>query len=264
MIVDVIAMVFSILKPFIGFIFLLFLLVMLFRLAMMPKIKGRLGEMIVHQRLKKQLDPAVYHLIPDVMLPTADEGTTQIDHVIVSRYGIFVVETKTYTGWIFGSERDPQWTQSIYRMKNRFQNPLRQNYKHTKTLADLTGIPQDYFKSCVAFAGDCTFKTDMPSNVVYSKQLGPYITRHQTPIIQDSQVPEIVAAIREWAGTVTQRQKANHVTHLRAKKEPVEVSSSAPPCPLCGSTLVLRNSRHGTQFLGCAKFPACRGTRKAL
>ncbi len=139
-----------------------------------PQIKGWLGEMAVNWRARHQLDPTVYHLIPNVMLPTPD-GTTQIDHVIVSRYGIFVLETKTYKGWIFGGERDPQWTQTIYRRKERFQNPLRQNYKHIKTLAELTGIPEDYFKSMVLFVGTATFKTEMPENVMYGYQFVRYI-----------------------------------------------------------------------------------------
>jgi restriction system protein len=227
---------------------LLFLLVMVSKIVMMPNVKGRIGEMIVDSRLRKQLDPAVYHLVSNVILPTSD-GTTQIDHVIVSRYGIFVVETKTYTGWIFGSERDSQWTQKIFRRTSRFQNPLRQNYKHTKTLSDLTGIPEEYFKPVIAFGGDCTFKTDMPANVVYSKQLGPYIKKQLTPIIKDVQVTEIVAAISEWAGTVTQQQKANHVAHLQEKKGPVKADASSPPCPLCGANLVLRNGRQGSQFV---------------
>ena len=187
-----------------------------FRVFLLPRLKGRIGEAGVNFWVKRQLDPNVYHLIPDVMLPTSD-GTTQLDHVIVSRYGIFVVETKNYKGWIFGNEHDAQWTQSLYRHKSRFQNPLRQNYKHTKTLAELTGIPEALFKSMVVFVGECTFKTVMPPNVMYLRDFPRYIKAFQTPLIRDGQVPEIVSVIGEWAGTVTNEQKANHVAHLRAK-----------------------------------------------
>jgi restriction system protein len=68
-----------------------------------------------------------------VTLPTED-GTTQIDHVIVSRYGVFVIETKNLKGWIFGSPQQKTWTQKIYRHTTKFQNPLHQDYKHTQTL----------------------------------------------------------------------------------------------------------------------------------
>lgn len=232
-----------------------------FRLFVLPRLKGRLGEASINFWAKRLLDPQVYHLIPDVMLPTPD-GTTQIDHVIVSRYGIFVLETKTYKGWIYGDESQPQWTQVNFRRKDRFQNPLRQNYKHTKTLADLTAIPEDYFKSVVVFVGECKFKTEMPANVVHIRDFVRYIKGFQTPMIKDEQVPEVVDTIRQWAGTVTAEQKAGHVAHVRQNRRPAGVSAEVPACPRCGTEMVLRTSRRdGSGFWGCTKYPQCRGTR---
>ncbi|MBM4144564.1 MAG: nuclease [Lentisphaerae bacterium] len=234
-----------------------------FRVFLLPKLKGYLGEASINFWAKRLLDQSAYHLIPNVILPTPD-GTTQIDHVIVSRYGIFVLETKTYKGWIYGDEREAQWTQVNFKRKDRFQNPLRQNYKHTKTLAELTGIPAECFKSLVVFVGDCTFKTDMPANVVYVGDFVRYIKGFQTPIIKDEQVSEIVSVIGEWAGTVTDKQKAGHIAHVREKKAPVSADAPAPACPRCGTTMTLRTSRKdGGQFWGCPKYPACRGTRPA-
>jgi predicted RNA-binding Zn-ribbon protein involved in translation (DUF1610 family) len=182
--------------------------------------------------------------------------------VIVSRYGIFVLETKTYKGWIFGDEREAQWTQVNFKRKDRFQNPLRQNYKHTKTLAELTGIEEKHFKSIVVFAGNCRFKTNMPANVVYARYFVQYIKGFRVPIIKDEQVPEIVGAISEWAGTVTDKQKAGHIAHVRQKKAPASAKAVSPACPKCGAALTLRKSRKdGSQFWGCPKYPACRGTR---
>ena len=74
------------------------------------------------------LPSSMYRQYHDVILPTAG-GTTQIDHVFVSVFGVFVVETKNMSGWIFGSERDQDWTQVFPGgRKFKFQNPLRQNY----------------------------------------------------------------------------------------------------------------------------------------
>lgn len=203
--------------PGVMIIFVLAMLVLAFRFLVLPKLKGKVGEGIINFLARRNLDPAAYILIPDIMLP-ADDATTQIDHVIVSRYGIFVIETKNYKGWIFGSEHDSQWTQKIFKATHRFQNPLRQNYKHTKTLADLTGIPENYFKSMVVFVGESEFKTDMPPNVMSSRDFIHYIKTFQTPIIKDSQVPDVADAIREWAATVSSDKKANHVANLRARK----------------------------------------------
>jgi restriction system protein len=91
-------------------------------------IKGWVGEVQGTIAKKILLDSQIYVDINNVTIPTPN-GTTQIDHVIVSRYGVFVVETKNMDGWIFGSEKSPQWTQSIFGKKYKFQNPLHQNYR---------------------------------------------------------------------------------------------------------------------------------------
>ena len=98
-----------------------------------PFIIGVVGEFQVNLAAKYLLDKHIYTLFKNVTLPTED-GTTQIDHVIVSRYGVFVIETKNMKGWIFGGPQQKTWTQKIYRHTTKFQNPLHQNYKHTQTL----------------------------------------------------------------------------------------------------------------------------------
>ncbi len=130
-------------------------------------LKGVFGEFLVNRLLSK-LPESDYTLIKDVTLPTND-GTTQVDHIVVSRYGIFVVETKNMKGWIFGSARQKQWTQKIYRHSSKFQNPLHQNYKHIKALETLLGCNEEHLHSVIVFIGDSTFKTEMPPNVTYAR-----------------------------------------------------------------------------------------------
>lgn len=90
--------------------------------------KGWLGEALVKLSAKLWLPADTYQPIHNVTLPT-EGGSTQIDHIFVSRFGVFVVETKNMKGWIFGSERQAMWTQKIYKKTYKFQNPLRQNYQ---------------------------------------------------------------------------------------------------------------------------------------
>src|SRR5690606_8837661 len=94
----------------------------------------------------------------NVTLNTPD-GTTQIDHVFLSPYGIFVLETKNMSGWIFGSEKQAQWTQKLYKRTFKFQNPLRQNYKHLKALEATLGVNPENLHSVITFAGGSTVKT---------------------------------------------------------------------------------------------------------
>ena len=72
------------------------------------------------------------------MLPSlGGTSATQIDHVVVCHFGIFCVETKNSVGWIFGSAHQQYWTQVNFKRKDRFYNPLRQNYAHIKALEAL-------------------------------------------------------------------------------------------------------------------------------
>ncbi|HMP75368.1 MAG TPA: nuclease-related domain-containing protein [Kiritimatiellia bacterium] len=180
--------------------------------------KGKIGEFAVNSILRRGLPDEVYHLIPNVMLP-AGGGTTQIDHVVVSRYGIFVIETKAMKGGIFGQERERQWTQVLFRQRHPFQNPLHQNYRHTKTLSELTEIPHHYFISLVAFSGEAAFKTPMPPSVVHIRDIARTVMAHTAVLIQDAQVPEVVDAIEAWARTVGADDRRNHVRNLQARFE---------------------------------------------
>ena len=241
-----------------GALFLVIALKLFFWWWNSPKRKGARGEKLVAGRLRKGL-PEEYLILNDIYLPLPDGTTTQIDHVIVSQYGVFVVETKTYSGWIFGDEKSKEWTQSIYRKKSRFQNPMRQNYKHICALADNLGIDKSYFIGVVAFTGNCTFKTDMPDGVVYSRRAADYIRSHNKPTIKASQVGELANAIAEWQGTVGEERKSCHVANLKKRHSAVR-EGDAPACPYCGGRMVLRTrKKDGAKFYGCESYPACRG-----
>lgn len=156
--------------------------------------KGVMGEFIVNVMAKIKLDKASYHLIKNVTLPT-DDGTTQIDHIIVSIYGAFVVETKNIKGWIFGGEHQKMWTQQIYKHKNKFQNPLHQNYKHVKTLQSLLNLDDEQFHSLVVFVGDSHFKTKMPDNVTHGMRYIHYIQSKTEIVLTEIQKLTVIETI---------------------------------------------------------------------
>ncbi len=173
----------------------LWLLLTILSFLKTPFMKGVIGEALVNLAANLFLDKQVYKLFKNVTLPTEDGGTTQIDHVIVSRYGVFVIETKNMKGWIFGSANQKTWTQKIYRHTNQFQNPLHQNYKHTQTLQSALNIESDKLFSLVVFIGDSEFKTPMPENVVYAGGYIRFIKSKRQPILTDSEVANIGRAV---------------------------------------------------------------------
>jgi hypothetical protein len=202
------------------------------------------------------LDKKVYRRFHDVIVPGYN-GTTQIDHILISKFGIFIVETKNKSGWIFGSEDQARWTQTFHRKKFSFQNPLRQTYRQKRVLADFLGIYDDCIHTIVCFVGDCSFKTPMPENVLRFG-LGRYIKSFSDPFLPDDFVQEVTLRLEE----LISESKLSRRDHVRSLNERL---NSDTVCPKCGSDLVVKVARNGpragAEFLGCESYPRCRFTR---
>lgn len=196
----------------------LVLISLLFAWFNSPRQKGLRGEKLVKRVLADGLGDG-YILLNDVYLPRKGDGTSQIDHIVVSQYGIFVIETKNYSGWIFGAVYDESWTQSFRRGgKKKIPNPIRQNYGHICALVECLGISKDYFHGVVVLTENSTFKTSMPDGVVYTAGLVDYIKSFDRVQIDPLQVPEVVDAIRKWAAEVGDNPAKTHVAFLNRKK----------------------------------------------
>jgi hypothetical protein len=216
---------FVILVPIFAAFTLAALIVILFRT---PWARGKLGEFIVNTSARLFLNRNIYHLVKNVTLPTPD-GTTQIDHVFVSIYGIFVIETKNMNGAIYGGEHQRQWIQAFGPNKYRFQNPLHQNHKHTCVLAETLGLPHDVMKPIVLFVGDAKLKTrdELPPNVM-TGGYATYIKSHREQVLSEEDVSRALDALearRLKPGFKTDR---DHVRHVRKITAPRPTTPAGP------------------------------------
>lgn len=235
--------------------FLLAIVILFFK---SPFMKGKIGEGIVNFTNSAMLDDTIYTPVKNVTLSLADGSTTQIDHILVSKYGIFVIETKNMKGWIFGGEHQKEWTQQNFKQKHKFQNPLHQNYRHTKALEEVLGLPSSAFISVIAFIGECKFKTPMPSNVFRGISYTRYIrsfTQEKLDLIQIGQALNKLQNKRLEQSFQTDR---GHVSNLKERfDKPVDSDN----CLKCGGSMVLRQNRNsGNSFYGCSNYPKCKHT----
>ncbi len=216
-------------QPLLNALWYLIPLVVVVHLIKSPWFKGKVGEFLVNLSARLFLDKSRYHLIKNVTLPTED-GTTQIDHVLVSEFGVFVVETKNMKGWIFGSPHQRFWTQKIFRSSHKFQNPMHQNYKHVKTLQALLGLGDHQLHSVVVFVGDSTFKTSMPDNVTQGFGYVRYIKSKQERVLSPQEVIEVcnkVSSGRLKPSFATDHAHARYVSGLVAERHS-DARSSGP------------------------------------
>ena len=225
-------------------------------------IKGWVGEQKTQLVQKILLDKEIYHQINNVIIPT-NLGTTQIDQIIVSKFGIFVIETKDKKGRIYGSEKDSQWTQVIlnngYINKYKFQNPLRQNYAHTRSVAELLNIPHNKTHSVVVFWGGCELMMKLPEYVIEGNHTR-YIKSKKEILLSDEEVSDAYTKLLKLKSDTPLLAGFSHVKSLKQRY------ASNTACPKCGSALVKRKihkgEKAGQEFLGCEKFPRCRYTKE--
>lgn len=222
--------------------------------------KGAVGETVVAAELGL-LPRDKYRVLNDVTLPTPN-GSSQIDHVVVSIYGIFVIETKNYKGWIYGGEHSEYWTQNIYGKKYQLYNPILQNAGHVNALrrvlkpfGPLTIFP------IVAFSSKADIKVSVKDAcVVYWGQILRVINQFETKRHSTEQVEAICKAICDAAiapGLKTRREHKQDINRAREHKYDALASGR---CPRCGGILVIRTGRY-SRFYGCSNYPKCKYSR---
>lgn len=228
-------------------------------------IKGRVGEAYVNRILEK-LNNEEYKTFHDVYVPNKDGGITQVDHIVTSPYGIFVIETKHYKGWIFGKEDQKYWTQVIYKRKEKLFNPIWQNFGHLSALKAYADIEENKIHSIIAFSNNSTLKfvdNFKKARVIQFHELLQVINGYSRPVFTNQQLQAVNSKIGKLL-LVDRKEKINikkdHIETIKRKKR-VSTTGSNTGCPKCGGNLVMRKGKFGS-FQGCSNYPKCRYTRE--
>lgn len=173
------------------------------------------GEARLSRLLQRRFRPPDYHLLNHITLRLG-ESTTQIDHILVSRFGVFVIETKDYSGWIFGSPENRQWTQVLYEQRFGFQNPILQNRRHVRAVENLLDfLPSGAVSSVVVFVGAGELKTPMPQFVLYLSEVVQYIRKQSTVIMSDSQLQLCLDRLETERLEVTVETDLEHIRNVQ-------------------------------------------------
>lgn len=234
-----------------------FLIAVLYRFNR-AKIIGNIGEKKVSLRLHLLQDE--YKIFDDVYLDI-NGCSVQIDHIVVSKYGVFVIETKNIKGWIFGGDNSEYWIKNMYGKKYEFRNPLKQNYYHVKMLQTLLQLSQNNFIPIVVFLKGATLKCNTSSNVISFGRLNRTIKRYNEIILEDEEIRRILMILTEYNIKDRKYKKA----HVRKVKDNISVRSrkvKSGVCPRCNGVLIERKGKYG-RFLGCSNYPDCTFTSKS-
>jgi len=185
----------------------------------LPKIKGQLGEWAVNRVLRKELNPEQYRVLHDLLLPDGKGGQTQIDHVVVSAYGIFVIETKNWDCWIFGDEKGSHWTLTYPRGgKIETLNPLHQNEGHVKAVCSLLDVKREHCHNLVFINPVSTLKTG-PIQGVFLRGMLDYIRSFQGVVFDPNWVQSGVAQLLAASKSKDKHSVAAHLEQVQAKQQ---------------------------------------------
>ena len=219
------------------------------------QIKGEIGESKVDRQLNPLIFGKVEHRQINNLVLLDDRGKShQIDHVEIRQNGIFCIETKNYIGWIFGSENQNHWTQSLYTgEKNAIPNPIKQNKSHIYHLSQALGKKYK-INSLIVMANNNADKINC-SNVINLCDLKSYLNSFDNGIFLSlEEMDNIYNKLISAAATISKSEHLANIKNTQAElKEKI--------CPRCGGNLINRNGKYGS-FYGCSNYPNCKFTLK--
>lgn len=250
--------------------------------------KGFRGEYETWKNLSKYEEDGAKFIF-NCYIPKGEKETTEIDVIMLHRTGIYVFESKNYSGWIFGNEKDRMWTQTLptgsTSQKEHFYNPIRQNQAHIKWLQELLNMDDSFFYSLIVFSERCEFKSvTVNSNnakVVkrtHVKYAVDTIAKEKGNRLSPVQIQNINHKLQMYT-RVCDQEKMAHIERIKqttysGTNPSVIVKPNIAPqaihkntqtglrCPYCGATLVLRTASKGQhagkRFYGCSSYPKCR------
>jgi hypothetical protein len=244
---------------FVFFVIIILVIFFVFKINK-PRIKGFIGELKVAWQLDR-LNAEEYKIFNNLLIVTGN-GSSQIDHVVISKYGIFVIETKNYKGWIFGNEKSEYWTQVIFRYKKKFINPIKQNWTHVYALKNIfPDFENIIYYPIVVFTGNVKLKNISSTiPVIYNKNLfNTIMSKREIVNLSNDEMIVIVNKLLE-INTTDREARNEHINHVKHQRKERKRKEKLLVCPRCGVDLVVRDGKYG-KFYGCQNYPRCKYTR---
>lgn len=223
---------------------------------------GERGEKRVSSFLE-DLDCNDYRIYNDILIRDGNY-TTQVDHIIISRFGVFVIETKNVHGKVYGGGNAEFWKQYLpdtgykrygFTQEHQMRNPIWQNSRHIKTLRKLVFGNDVPIQGIIVFPETTELFVTANEPVLGMWSVIPYIRQYHDVVLSSEQMSFYRRRLFDVI-TTSESDRKEHIGNVYRYKERRDAAVANGKCPLCGGTLTLRSGRYG-QFYGCSNYPRC-------
>lgn len=204
-----------------------------------------------------------YQVLNDLLVCDG-KYTTQIDHIILSRYGVFVLETKNVHGKVYGSENSEYWKQYLpdtgykrygFTKEHELRNPIWQNDGHIKSLRRLVFDSDVPIYGIVVFPGDTDVNVSAEKPVLHMWEVVSYVKGFTDVVMPTEKVNFYRRRLLEVIST-DEADREHHLENVGRSKARRDEAVANGKCPRCGGDLVLREGKYGL-FYGCSNYPRC-------
>ena len=187
--------------------------------------KGNYGEFILYRKLTRVFGQNA--VLTNLYLDNVNTDKTEVDVIVVSNKNIYIFEMKNYAGYIYGSEKDKNWTQVFNKFsKHKFYNPLRQNYVHTEAVKKYLKVEDALLMPLVVFSNRSKLSkinVSQKTNVFQLRNTVKFLKQNEKlsdNLITDTQKATYIKALLEMSlADETVKQK-----HIEDVKTIVETS----------------------------------------
>ena len=185
---------------------------------------GKQGEQEVIKTIKKylkEINEINTILLNDLIFDIGDE-TFQVDHIFITLYGLIVIETKNYSGFVCGKRYDLYWEHEVHDVTYQFYNPIIQNKYHIKKLKEI--LPKKLINilpifNLVIFTDKITMYEK--ENCIKLKSLPEYLNNlklfNNKVIISNKSLHQIKDIILHYVNT-SENRELKHIQNVQKYK----------------------------------------------
>ena len=184
-------------------------------------------EKLSFESLTKVYGLGLKKILVDILIPSYNGHTNQLDLVFINKSGIYVIECKNFTCSLQGNNTDDWIRRENNGQRNKIHNPIKQNMSHIKSLQKLfPHYSNEYFKNIIVLSDECNYNYDANTDLPYETRVIHYsdlkgtvrdLTKNSEELFNDDNIYRIYDDLSQYA-RYSREDKIKHLEYVNTIK----------------------------------------------